>query len=451
MKMFPVSQYSKGRSKAVNTESLINFYTEIQAPGAKDIIALFGRPGLIKRADIGDGPIRGCHVMNDVLYVVSGYEVYKVASNWSTTLLGTITGGGLVSMSDNSTQLAIAASNGSKWVATTTSVTAIADADLPNVYSVDYLDGYTIFSSDDGKFYVSNLLDATDIDPLDFATAESYPDGLLRVFVDHREIWMFGTKSIEVWYNAGTTNPPFSRFNDAILEKGLLSRFAVTKNDNTIFWVGSDKVIYRADGYAPRKISTHAVEHDIASWTEAEMFSFVMEGHTFVVATGRSTWVHDVSNGMWYKWKTVNKTSWIASCYANAYGYHVVGDNQEGKIYTLDLDTFTDNEETIRAEIELPVIHSNRDRAVMSSFEVDLESGIGLTTGQGSDPQIMMQYSDNGFIWSSELWRSMGKTGEYDKRAIWRQVGPTFRQRTIRLAITDPVKRVIISHYADIT
>lgn len=452
-RLFPASQYSQGRSRAVSPEILVNLYAEMQSPGGKDILALYGRPGLVHRVTVGSGPIRGCRVMGGLLYAVSGTEVYKIDTNWLATKIGDIAGTGLVTMSDNGTQMAIV-SNGDAWVATSSSVTTISDPDLPDVYTVDYLDGYTIFSADDGRFYSSNLLDATDIDPLDFATAESYPDGLQRVFVDHREGWLFGAESTEVWYNAGATNPPFARFNDAVLEKGIFGRFSVTKNDNTVFWLANDGVVYRALNYSPQRISTHAVEKDVASWSasDTEMFSFTMEGHTFVILSSvMGTWVFDASTSLWTKWRSANRARWIATSYSRFAGHHVVGDYQTGEIYTLDLDTYTDNGDAIRAEIQLPMIHAERERLVMHAFEVDIESGVGLTTGQGSDPQIMMQYSDDGFTWSSELWRSMGRIGEYKKRAIWRMVGPDFRQRSIRLAVTDPVKRAFISCYADMT
>lgn len=449
-KLFPASQYSKGRSRAVDTETIVNMFAELQSPAAKDIFVLYGRPGLTLKAEVGTGPIRGQMMMGDALYVVSGSKVYRVLSDWTSTELGSISGTGLVSMTTNGIHMAVTTSTGDAYLVTSSAVAIISDPDLPEVYTCDYIDGYTIFSAKDGRFYTSGLLNSTAIDPLDFATAESYPDDLLRVFVDHREVWMFGTESIEVWYNAGLTNPPLARFNDAIIEKGLFSRFSVTKNDNTVFWMANDGIVYKAVSYAPQRISTHAVEEDIASWTEAEMFSFVLKGHTFIVLSSTNgTWVYDVSVGLWYKWNSLNLKYWQVTSYVKAHGVHLVGSGLDGKLYELSLEKFTDNSTTIRSEIDLPLIHSNRDRAVMHSFEVDIESGVGLT--DGSDPQIMLRYSDDGFTWSSEFTRSMGKIGEYKKRAIWRMLGPDFRQRTIRLAITDPVKRVIISHYANIS
>ena len=86
----------------------------------------------------------------------------------------------------------------------------------------------------------------------------------------------------------------------------------------------------------------------------------------------------------------------------------------------------------------------------MYAFEVYCETGVGLNSGQGSDPQIMLQYSDDGGrTYSNELWRSLGVIGAYKTRAIWRRLGQ-FRSRQIVLTITDPVRRLVMAYYADL-
>ena len=87
----------------------------------------------------------------------------------------------------------------------------------------------------------------------------------------------------------------------------------------------------------------------------------------------------------------------------------------------------------------------------MSRFELDIESGVGLTSGQGSDPQVMLDWSDDGGFKFGPLqpWRSAGKIGRYKARLRWRRMG-RFRERVLRVQISDPVKRAIIAAHAEL-
>ncbi len=80
-----------------------------------------------------------------------------------------------------------------------------------------------------------------------------------------------------------------------------------------------------------------------------------------------------------------------------------------------------------------------------------MESGVGLTSGLGSDPQLRMDYSDNGGrTFSSEYSRSYGKIGEYNSLPTWRRQGRIPRHRVLRFKTSEPVKSVIIKLEANI-
>jgi hypothetical protein len=73
-----------------------------------------------------------------------------------------------------------------------------------------------------------------------------------------------------------------------------------------------------------------------------------------------------------------------------------------------------------------------------------MERGVGLTTGQGSDPQAMLQWSDDGgYTWSNEHWVDVGAKGQYSTRVKWNALGSS-RDRVFRFVISDPVKCVLI-------
>jgi hypothetical protein len=200
--------------------------------------------------------------MSGVRYSVNGTSLYNVETEAS---LGTIAGSGLVSMADDGVQLVIV--NGAQGYVYTVSggLVEITDPDFPGATSVDYLDSYFLFSEpNSGIFFISAINDATDLDALDFASAESNPDHLKRVFVDHREVALFGSETVEYWSNTGNADFPFERIAGAINEKGLRGVFTVTRTDNSIYWVDRDGVVRRQDaGYSPLRISTHAVEESL--------------------------------------------------------------------------------------------------------------------------------------------------------------------------------------------
>ena len=84
-------------------------------------------------------------------------------------------------------------------------------------------------------------------------------------------------------------------------------------------------------------------------------------------------------------------------------------------------------------------------------LQLDIEPGVGLVTGQGDDPQMMLKWSDDGGItYGNEIWRSMGKIGEYRTKLVWSRLGGS-RDRVYWSEITDPVKRVIVGAALDTT
>lgn len=135
----------------------------------------------------------------------------------------------------------------------------------------------------------------------------------------------------------------------------------------------------------------------------------------------------------------------------NYRGMALGGDAYAGVIGRMNFDSFTEYGNTMRALIVSPPVHMDRLRVFVSRFEIDVESGVGLAEGQGSDPMWMLDWSkDGGRTWSSQQqWRSMGRLGAYLQRLRWLKLGQS-RQWIFRLQSTDPVRRVIIGTYLDV-
>lgn len=444
----------------------INLFPEQTAEGGKTAGFLSRCPGLRLLVQVGDGPIRGMWQLGSYAYVVSGSQLFKMDSNLITTLIGSVTGTGPVSMTDNGTQLFIACNpDGYIYNTTTLAFAQITDPDFPGAVTVGYLDGYFVFNEPDSqRVWVTSLLDGTSIDPLDFASAEGSPDNLLAVTIDHREAWLFGVNSVEVWYNAGTPDFPMLRIQGAYNEIGLAAVRSIAKLDNSLFWLGSDTrgkgIIYRANGYSGVRLSTHAVEYAIQNYStisDAVGYTYQQEGHAFYVLnfpTANATWVYDVATNGWHERASWVNSSFIrhrANCQMMFNGELYLGDFENGNIYTFDLDYYSDGtavQRFVRSWRALPTGSNNLKRTTQHSLQLDIESGVGIDgVGQGSDPQISLRWSDDGgHTWSNYHTKPLGKIGEHGKRVIWRRLGMTMklRDRVYEISGTDPVKIAIM-------
>jgi hypothetical protein len=460
------------RSVNAADNRMINLFPEIIPEGGKEPAFLNRAPGLRLLTTLGTGPIRGMWTFGGYGYVVSGTSLYKIDTSYTATLLGTVTGTGPVSMSDNGTQLFVACNpDGFIYNASTNAYQRIIDPDYPGAVNVGYLDGYFVFNEPNSqKIWITSLLDGTSVDPLDFASAEGSPDGVVGIIIDHRELWVFGTNSVEVWYNAGDLDFPLQRIQGAFNELGCAAPYSIAKADNGLFWLGQDArgqgMVYRANGYTGVRISTHAVEWQIQQYgtlSDAVGYTYQQDGHIFYVLTfptAGKTWVYDASTQAWHERAGFDAGVFVrhrGNCQMFFNGENTIGDYENGNLYAYDLDVYADNgaaQKWLRSWRALETGQNNLKRSAHHSLQLDCETGVGLVTGQGDDPQVMLRWSDDGgHTWSSEHWVSIGKIGEFHRRAIWRRLGMTMklRDRVYEVSGTDPVKIAIMGAQLDVS
>lgn len=440
-----------------NAQRLVNWFAETAPPDAqsKTPFMLRPRPGLAALATIL-GPCRGHHTMAGVLYGIYENTLYSITDTFVATALGTISGAQNISMADNGVQLTIVSEpNGYVYDVSGPTFQPITDPDFQGSKYVTQINGYFVhvLPGNSGEWQVSNQNDGLAFDALAFAVAESGGDPLVAAFANHGELWLFGTETIEPWGVSGSAVFPFAPIQSAKAERGCSAAFSITIYDNTTVWIGDDKIVYRANGYAPLRISTHAIEQALrisgdlgsvqGSW-------LTIDGHAFYMMKmlGQWTFLYDAATGMWHEWQTFGVDYWANGFPVSIYNDVMVG-GDGGNLYRLDVNAYTDAGATISRQVFSPPIFANTARVFISRLQIDIESGAGLNDGQGSDPQAMLSWSkDGGRTWSNEHWRSMGKIGEYARRVIWRRLGQCF-QIMFKLVITDPVKPVILGAYAD--
>lgn len=445
----PALQYSEGRSKPWSGAKLINGFAEKSDGDKYADFAVMAIPGLDRFVTVGSGPTRGTHPMGDLLYVVSGEKLYSVAQDGTQSVIGDVPGSTPVRMADNGTELAIA--SGGQPLVLSGGVLAPPN-DLLNATDVASIDGYFLWSlATFSQVAYSGINQGTSYDGLDIISAEGMPGPIEGLVASHRELYVFKKNSIEIFYNSGGADNAFERQGNAFIERGCFDRDSAVKIDNSIQFLGDDRIVYRLDGYTPVRISTHAIEYAIAGSTFARAFSYSQEGHKFYCLTvDAGTFCYDLATGTWHERRSHQRSNYRVGFSETIWGKTIMADNADGRLYIPNLDSQTEDGEEIRLVIALPTLEASRARVTMYAFEAYLESGVGLNDGQGSDPQIMMRYSDDGGrLWSNEMWRPLGKIGEYRARTVWRSLGQ-FRQRSIELVVTDPVRKFAMGYYADV-
>ena len=453
----------KSRALPLSAQRCINYFAEVAPKDAKTQVVMYNAPGTKAFGDGGlVGAVRGEKVMAGVLYIVAGNTLYSIDSVGAATSLGTInTHVGMVSMAVNraSPQELCFVDGVEGWTYDTSAgLVQITDGDFTAADTVAFQDGYFIFNrAGTSIFFISAINDGQSYDALDFADAEGSPDKVVAVFSNHRELWVFGEETIEVYLNSGNSDFPFERIQGAYLERGCAAAFSIAEDDNTLFWLGDDGIIYRASGYTPQRISTHAIEEEIrkfSSISDAVAYFVTISGHKFyhlTFPTGKKSFVYDVSTGLWHERESFGSNYWRSgTTYARAYGKDIVGDAFQGRLGELDMDTFAEYGTTMQGILTGPPVHSDRKRIFHNKFELDIESGVGLTSGEGSDPQMWMDYSDDGGRTFSlrKPFRSMGKLGEYQARLRWTRLGMA-RNRIYRVTVADAVKRSIVGTHLD--
>jgi hypothetical protein len=482
------------RSKAVDCQRCVNLYPEMDEMHTgkeQEVAALVSTPGLLLLTTLGTGPIRGIYASTTgTTLAVSGSQVYRLdsGSSWSGTLVGTIgTASGAVSMADNGNQIILVdGPSGYIYDISAQTFTKISAEGFPGGNTVTFLDGFFIVNQQgSGKFFISGIYDGTSWDALDFATAEGSPDNLVAVLANRTQLWLLGSQSAEIWVNSGGSDFPFLRAPGAFIQYGCVAPHSLVQLENTIIWLGADQkgqgIVYRAVGLEPQRISTHAVEYAIQSYgvdlSQAVAWTYQNFGHYFYclsIPGADTTWCYDATTGLWHERTYTNSYGnqelHRAVCHAYAFSTHVVGDRENGNIYALDEDTYTDNGTVIARERIAPHLTDELNRIFYHAFQLDVQAGTGLDQStvypprgegppppidpvkvSGIDPQAMLRWSDDGgFTWSNEHWQTIGQLGQRRTRVIWRRMGWS-RDRVYWVRITAPVKVVLIGVEFDAT
>lgn len=470
--------FYSSESLPISAQRCINWYPNIVQTQGLSTETLFGIPGIRELVTTGvlNQENRGVHVMSGIFYFVNGTSLYRLDRTVGTpdtfayTSLGTITGTGPVSMADNGMQLMIVVPGGlgSIWVETTTTFTAdinAVDSDFtangaPQL--VVFVDSYFVCNTDSKKFISSAPNDGLNWLATDFGSAEADPDIIRAPFVFQSQLYMLGSETIQAFRNVPSgADFPFQAIIGFVIPKGIFAPFSIVPSNNSFMFVGGgvneSPAIWLFTGSGVEKVSTTAIDNLLNGFTDAEIegiigVSYAEKGAYF---TGFSLPDRDIYydsiTGRWHERNTFSDnqlTGWRVGFMATAYGRVIVGDSIDGRIGELDSKLYTEYGDTIFRRIRIQPLTNQGNSIFVKSMELTMEAGVGdLTT---KDPQIRRRYSDDAKTYGNETTRSIGKIGEFEKRAVWRREGRIPNYRVFEYTMTDPVNPTVIKLTADL-
>lgn len=449
----------ESRSLPLSAQSTVNLYPE-PVPNGLSPSALLCWPGAKLFAE-GEGVNRGLYDWRGFIYAVNGTKLYSISSTGSKTELGNIPGGARCVFAADAFYLYIV-TGGSVYRTDGATVSEVTDSDLESPNSVAFINNQFVYDGDQGRFTISEPGDGGNIDALNYATAEALYDDLIRVYTFNQQIYMMGAKSIEPWYNSGVGTPPLDRIDGGLSHVGIAGIHAVTNTDKAVYFLGHDRTCYRLNGYLPEQISTIAINNAIEGYADVSdcfCFALKLQGQSFVIYSFPSadkTWCYSESINYWFELSTgVDGGRHLVNSYCYAFGKHLISDYRNGNVYEWDVETYSDNgAEQPRERVTQPIysdfISAPGKTVFWNSIRLVMNSGNGLVLGQGVQPQVMMQFSDDGGrTWSTEDWRTSGKMGVYKWEVEWVSLGAA-ESRIYRFRVTDPVECHFYKLFADI-
>lgn len=452
---FPTST-APGVNTTENGGRLINAYAEPLSSGARNQYRWVRTPGLRPQTTVGALPCRGAIIVGSVLYAVvddKAFSVTKAGAVYSITeLTGTVGGSGNVIMARNmaaDTQILIVHSDGMTLIEGGTAAD-FSDADLPAANSVTFMDGYFFVTSADGRVFASAINDST-FSAIDYATAESSPDGLVRAVAFGRDLLLMGTSTIEFWGNTGNaTGFPFSR--GPAVPVGLFGPYAVAGMESgfpePLMWVANDRTVRRLVGYNPERVSSSVLERlleQVTDPTTLEACAYVANGHAFwALSSPDWTWEFDLSTNAWHERKSYGANRWRAHQTVNAFDQWMAFDRATANLFKIDGSFKREGDQPLIWEVWSTQTHRFPGRIAVNRASFDFVTGVGDDRGISpieTDPQVSISWSDDGGrTFGTELLRALGTTGQQTTVDVFRAGLTGQRGRQWKLKVSDPVE-----------
>lgn len=469
------------KSLTVNAQRRENVYLEPQNDQDKSQVTVYGRPGLTLVKELGADlrAIAVNYTNNRVTLVYADTMVVYSAYDWNTpfaTLTATTSANrGLIDTATDGAIVVFAPlyeylSGGTP----TGEISAYSDADPLALLSlalysgatgliecVGYSDGYFVAAAkNSGSFYFTtpedinggsgNFAQAS----TDVLTAFSFGDHILRLKGKNNYLMVFGQRTTEFWQVTPSAEAPFQPVRGLSQKWGLAAKWSLAETQEGFVFIGESVNggyhVCKLAGTTITPIIDHEFEAILLDYAQAGLLEDAIgtlvdwQGHALYFLTfpaaGKS-WMLDLNTNVWSE--TTSGANYFLGTISSGWGGQTYIGGRDGNLYKFDDAAYKDGDEHMAREIITRHFWKDHDRVTVDAIRADFESGVGLATGQGSDPQVMLQISrDNGKTWGDERWTTIGALGNYYTRAEWRRCG-SGRDFLFKIRMTDPVKFVI--------
>lgn len=366
----------------------------------------------------------------DVVIAVGGGEIYELKLVSNTPIITSLTNGAPLLNQNEPVSMVVDgtnfyAANGGRIVYTTVGGTPqyVPDADAPgSVRQLGYLDGYILAINGTNTFYWSDVNAGLSWNALSFAQASGSPDVIQAIKVFNREVYLFGTRSTEVWENDGTT--PFSRIPGGMIEAGCSAPFSVIQDENSLYWFDENRRLVRFAGKSIERLSTRFDKQlqGLSYFADCRGFKIQQDGYVLFVFTfpkADKTFVYNQTTDDWAEWGRYvfsegKYERWLAQChvYAEGWGTHLVGRRDKLVVSELSKEFFGDDGDFSRLYRLTGHIDYGTSKAKQSNeLRFRAKRGVGLST---ATPKLMLRYKIDNREWSNIKEFSLGDIGEYN-------------------------------------
>jgi len=454
-----ISSAYDGRSVIASGQECVNLFAEVnqQDPQAPAQVTYYPTPGTVLYVDPNFARTARCAYNTSIgtAYYVVGPNVYYVLNNQTVVLIGIIADRlSQVYMVDNGlTVVLVDGVNGYVIDINTNAFSQITD---PNFYGADFvalLDTFYIFNVPaTNQFFISisnanfALLSTVGaFDPLDIAAKSGFNDPIVGIAVVHRELWLIGNRTTEVWIGTGAADFYFQQQQGAYIDHGCAAPYSIATMDVLAFFIMQDKqgngIVVQGQGYDVTEISTPRIVEEFKGYitlADAIGFCFQLGDHAFyalVFPTADKGWLFEVKTKQWSEWNWSdidgNFLRPRANCCMFAYGVILVGDWQNGKLLQLTLSAYTDEGSPIIRVRTFPHSTDNNVKVTYLCFQADME--VGTIIDQEANPMVALSWSDDkGKTYGNPVEQSLGKTGNYLASPSWNRLGQA-RDRVFKL------------------
>lgn len=315
---------------------------------------------------------------------------------------------------------------------------------------------FFVLDTDTSTIKASDSLDGTTWNGLAIDQRATASDPWRSMVVSGSKVYLLGERTSDVYFNEGLSPFPLSPFRGGTIPYGISAPYSAVDFDGAVTWLtqskNGDRRVVSAAGYGSADpISSPGMEAIIGQYArvdDAEAFVYEEYGVSHYIISfpnEKATWDYSAGGG-WTNLGTYISgrnayDAWHARSHVFAFGLHMVGDRTTGRISLLSSNYGTDvGGGVLRRVIMPPTIDTQMRRLVVGNLGVNMRTGMGLTSGQGVDPTVMLQMSyDDGLTWGSEYWKSAGRLGQTNTQVRWTQLGSGYQPRA-RFVMTDPVQ-----------